>query len=66
MQPIFLKPTKEYIENSKDWRTGTGRGYAGTINTGLTRKIDNNLKGIRNIVPNRTRNQCPRGLTMQI
>ena len=34
----------------------------GTINRGVTQKLDNNpLKGIRNIVPNRTQNQWLRG-----
>ena len=65
------------MENSKDRQTGTGRGCAGTINPGVTRKPDNSLKGVRNpvprkpdnplkviqnLLPNGTHNQWPRGL----
>ena len=64
MQPIFLKPTRKYIENSKYRRTGTGRGCDGTINPGVTYKLDNLLKIIHNLVPNGTRNQWPRGLSV--
>ena len=82
MRPRYLKATKkdtEYSkdrqtdpENSKDWRTVTRRGCAGTVNpritrnpentlkgtrNPITRKPDNLLKGIRDLVPNRTRSQ---------
>ena len=36
------------MNNSKDRRTGTGRGCDVTTNPGGTRKPDNLLKGIRN------------------
>ena len=80
MQPRYLKPTKKYIENSKYWITGNGRGCAGTINPRVIRKSDNTLKiirnsapqkpdnplkGIWNLVPNRNRNQWTRGLTVK-
>ena len=39
------------MENRKDQRTGTGRGCAGTTNTGGIQKPDNTLKGIRNSIP---------------
>ena len=48
MRPRYVKATKKYIENSKDQRTGTGRGCAGTTNPWGTRKPDNPLEGIRN------------------
>ena len=38
--------------------------YSGTSNPRVTRKPDNLLKGIWNIVPNRNRNQWPRGLAV--
>ena len=79
MRPRYVKATKKDIENSKYRRTGTGRGCAGTTNTGRTRKLDNPLKGIRNPIPkdqdnplkgirdlvqNGTQSQWPRGLTI--
>ena len=48
MRPRYIKTKKNDIENSKDRRTGTGRGCSGTTNTGGTRKPDNPLKGIQN------------------
>ena len=80
MRPRYAKATKKDIENSKDWKTGTGRGCAGTNNIRRTRKPENPLKGIRNkiprnlynslkgvqdLAPNGTRSQWPRGLTVQ-
>ena len=47
----IYQSNKKYIENSKDRRTGNGRGCAGTTNPGGTRKPDNPLKGIRNTIP---------------
>ena len=47
-QPIFLKPTKKDTENLKYRKTGTGRGFDGNINTGVTLRPDNPLKLIRN------------------
>ena len=54
MRPIFLKPTKKDIKKSKDRRTRTRQGSAGTSNPGVTWKPDNTLGGIRNIFPNVT------------
>ena len=80
MRPRYLKPTKKDIENSKEQRNGTGNWCTGTNRSRVTRKSDNVLKGIRNpaprkpdnplngiqnLVPNGTRNQWPRGLTIQ-
>ena len=77
MRPRYVKATKNYIENSKDRRTGTGRVCAGTTNPGGTRKPDNPLEGTRNPIPQDphnplkgindlvnigTRSQWPRGL----
>ena len=79
MIPRYVKAIKKDIENSKDWRTGTGRGCAGTTNPGRTRKPDNPLKGIQNpipwnldnprkgirqLVPNKIRSQWPRMVTV--
>ena len=79
MRPRYVKATKKDIENSKDRRTGTGRGCAGTTNPGGTWKPDNPLKEIRNLIPqdtdnplkvirdlvqNRTRSQWPISLTI--
>ena len=80
MRPRSIKATtKKDMENSKDRRTGTGRGCAGTTNPGVTQKPynplnvirkpipwnpDNPLKGIQDLVKNRTRIQCPIGLTI--
>ena len=79
MRPRYVKATKKDIYNSKDWQTGTGRGCAGTTNTGGTQKPDNPPKGIRNPIPqdpdnplkgirdllqNGTRSQWSRGLTI--
>ena len=79
MRPRYLKATKKDIENSKDRKTGTGRGRSGNTNPGGTQKSDNPLKGIRNpipqnlyiplkriryLVPNVIRNQWKRGLTV--
>ena len=76
MIPRYVKATKK---NSKDWKTGTRRGCAVTSNPGGTWKpdntpkgirnpilqdLDNPLKGIRDLVQNRTRIQWPRGLTI--
>ena len=67
------------MENSKYRQTGTGRGCARTTNPGGTRKLDNTLKGIQNLIPhnpdnplkgiwnlvqNGTRSQWLRGLTV--
>ena len=75
----FLKLTKKDIENSNYRRTGTGWGCDGTSNPGVTRRLDNPPKGIRNLVPrkpdnplkriwslvpNETRNQLPRRLSV--
>ena len=51
MIPRYVKAIKKDIENSKDWRTGTGRGCAGTTNTRGTVKPYNTLKGIRDPIP---------------
>ena len=59
-----FKTNKKDIEYLKKRQTGTGRGWAGTTNSGVTRKPDNTLKGIRNLVPNGIRIQWPRGLTV--
>ena len=79
MRPIYLKPTKKYIENLKERKTGTVRGSDGTTNPGVTRKPenplkvirnpipwkpDNPIKGIRNLVPNGIRSQWSRDLTI--
>ena len=56
MRPIFLKPTKKDIENSKDQQTGTVRGCAVTTNPGVTCKTDNHLKGIQNPIPRKPDN----------
>ena len=75
----IFKSNNKYIENSKDWQTETGKGCIGTTNPRGTRKpdnplkvirnpipwkIDNALKGIRNLVPNGIRIHIPRGLTV--
>ena len=65
MRPRYLKPKKKDIEKSKYRRTGTGRGCAGTSNPGVTRKPDNPIKGIWNLVRNGTWNRWMRGLTVQ-
>ena len=44
---------------------GRRRNHAGTTNTGVTRKQDNLLKGIWDLVPNGIRNQWPIWLTVQ-
>ena len=79
MRPRYVKETKKYTENLKNWQTGTVRGYAGTNNPRGTQRLDNPLKGIRNPIPqepdnplkgiqdlvqNITRSQWPRGLIM--
>ena len=79
MLPKYLKPTTKVIENSKGWKTITGRGRAETSNPGVTRtpdnplkrirnpiprKPDNILQGIHNLVPNIIRRHWPRGLTV--
>ena len=79
MRLRYLKATKKYIEKSKDGRTVTGIGCAGTTNPGVTQKPDNSHKGIRNPIPrnpydplkgiwnlgpNRIRSQYPIGLTI--
>ena len=51
IKPRYITATKKDIENSKDRRTGTGIGCAGTNNPRGTRKPDNPLKGIRNKIP---------------
>ena len=51
MRSRYLNVTKKYIDNSKERKTGTGRGCAGTTNPGGTRKPDNLLKGIWNPIP---------------
>ena len=56
MRPIYLKSTKQYIENSKDWGNGTGKGCAGTNNPGVNHKLDNPLKGVRNPIPRKPDN----------
>ena len=78
-RPRYVKATKKDTENSKDRRTGTKRGCAGTNNTRRTRKLDNPLKetwnpiprnpdiplkGIWYLVQNRTQSQWLRGLTI--
>ena len=50
----IFETNKKYMENSKDWKTGTVWGCAGTKKFEGTRKHDNPLKGIRDLVPNRT------------
>ena len=45
------KQQKKDIENSKDRQTGTKRGYSGTANTGVTRNLNNPLKGERIPIP---------------
>ena len=50
----IFETNKKYMENSKDWKTGTVWGCAGTKKFEGTRKHDNPLKGIRHLVPNRT------------
>ena len=79
MVPRYLKATTQDIENSKDRKTGTGRGCSVTNNPRETQKPDNPLKGIRNpipqnldsplkviqnLVPNGIRGQWSRGLTV--
>ena len=59
-----FKTNKNDMENSKDRITVTGRGCAGTTNLSVTRKLDNPLKEIRNVVRNKIRRQWPRGLTV--
>ena len=66
MSPRVLKLTQEVIDNSKDQRTGTGKGCDGTSNTGVIRKLDNTLKGIHNILHNGTWNQWLHGLAVPI
>ena len=44
----ICKSNKKDIEKTKDRPTTTGRGCAGTNDTGGTRKPDNPLKGIQN------------------
>ena len=76
----IFETNKKDIENSKDRRTRTRRGCAGTTNPVVTRKpdniiqgiwnpvprkSDNALKGVQNLVRDRTWNQWPRGLTIQ-
>ena len=56
--PRYVKATKKYIENSKDRKTGTGRGCSGTTNPGGTRKLDNPFKGIRNPMTQNPDNPC--------
>ena len=41
MRPRYLRVKRNYIEKTRDRRTGTGRGCAGTTNLGVTRKPDN-------------------------
>ena len=62
--PRYFKPTTQEIENSQDWETGTRRKWAGITNPRLTRKPDNPINGIRNLVPNGIRSQWTRGLTI--
>ena len=79
MRPRYVKSTNIYIYIIKRPETGTGRWCSGTTNPRVTRKPDNTLKGIRNPIPhdqdnplkgiwdlvqNRTQSQCPRGLTI--
>ena len=64
MHPTILKPTQKDLANSKDRQNGTGRGCYGTSIPRVTQKLDNPLKGIRNISPNRTWNQWLCGLAM--
>ena len=79
MRPRYVKETKKDTENSKGWQNRTGRGCAGTNNTGVTRTPNNTLKGIRNPIPqdlnnplkgirylvqNGTRSHWPRGLSI--
>ena len=52
MIPRYLKSTKIYIENSKGRQTGIRRGCDVTTNPGVTRKLYNPLKEVRNLVPN--------------
>ena len=78
-RPRYVKATKRYIEHSKDRENRTGKGCAGTTNTGETRKLDNSPKGIRNTTPqvpdnplkgirdlfkNGTQSQWPRGVNI--
>ena len=72
IQPIYLKPTKKYIENSKYRKTGTRGGCAVTNNPGVTLKPDNPLKRIRNTIPRKPdntlkviRNIVPNGIWIQ-
>ena len=65
MRPRYVKETKKDIENSKYRRIGTRRGCAGTTNPSITRKPDNNLKGIRDLVQKGTQIQWPRRLIFQ-
>ena len=44
MRPRYIKATKKDIEKSKDQKNGTGRGCAGTTNTGGTLKPDKPLR----------------------
>ena len=64
MRTRYVKETEKDIENSKDRRTGTRRGCDGTTNPRGTRKPDNLLKGIRDLVQNGTQSQWSRGLTI--
>ena len=62
MRPRILKAKQKGIENPNDQKTRNVRGCAGTSNPRVTRKPDNTLEGIHNLVPNVTRNQWPHGL----
>ena len=64
MQTNILKPKQRYKANSRDRKTETRLGHAGIINPRVTFKPGNPLKGIRNLVLNRTRNQWPHGLAV--
>ena len=75
----ICQSNKQRHKKPKKRQTGTGRGYAGTINPRGTQKLDNPLKVIQNpnpwnpdnplkgiwdLVQNRTWSQWPRGLTL--
>ena len=56
MRPRYVGATKNYIENSKDRKTGTRREYDGTTTPGRTRNPDNPLNGIQNPIPRNPNN----------
>ena len=63
---IFLYPTVGYIYGTRNLGvTHKSDNPLKAIHNTFHRKPDNPLNGIQNLVPNGTRNQWPRWLTIQ-